>query len=123
MTVRITQAEHEVMKVLWAKPNVGAAEIATKLEGQQDWNIRTIKTLLSRLVEKGALSTTREGRRFLYTPTIAEQDYKTTEVGQLVDRLFEGRAAPLVAQLADSRGLTQADIAELQAILEEIKND
>lgn len=123
MSIKITPAEQTVMKVLWSKANIGAAEIAAALEGQQDWNIKTIKTLLSRLVEKGALTTQREGRRFLYRPNVEESDYKTREVGQLVDRLFEGRAAPLVAQLVDSRGLSDTDIQELEAIIAELKDE
>ncbi len=122
MTLQITPAELELMKVLWRTPGLGASEIAEQLENDRDWNIRTIKTLLSRLVEKGALKTAQEGRRFLYTPTVAEKVYQKKAAGQFVDRLFGGRAAPLVAQLADARGLTDEDISELEALLGRLKS-
>jgi predicted transcriptional regulator len=122
MSVQITPAELEIMKIIWARPGLGASEIAEALTDQQDWTIKTIKTLLTRLVEKGALATTSEGRRFLYTPKIARKTYQKTAASQLVDRLFNGRAAPLVAQLADARGLSEEDIAELEALLGRLKS-
>lgn len=121
MSMQITPAELEVMKVVWDKPAIGALEVAKVLEAKQDWNIRTIKTLLSRLVDKEALETTQDGRRYLYHPKIKEHDYQSKEVGQFIDRLFGGRAAPLIAQLADSRGLSEKDIKELEALLGKLK--
>ena len=117
MSLQITPAELEIMKVLWKQPGIGAAEIVDALEGEQDWSPRTVKTLLSRLVEKGALKTEADGRRYLYQPTVDEQAYQNKEAGRLVDKLFGGRAAPLVAQLADARGLSDEDIEELEALL------
>jgi len=121
MSLQITPAELDLMKVLWRKPGLGASEIAEALDNQRDWNIRTIKTLLSRLVEKGALSTTQDGRRFLYRPAVEKGAYQKKAAGQLVDRLFGGRAAPLIAQLADARGLSDEDIKELEALLRGLK--
>ncbi|MDJ0920302.1 MAG: BlaI/MecI/CopY family transcriptional regulator [Henriciella sp.] len=121
MTLQISTAELEIMKVIWRKPGIGASEVAEALEGQQDWNIRTIKTLLSRLVDKGALSIEQEGRRYLYSPLVDEKAYQKNAAGQLVDRLFGGRAAPLVAQLADARGLSDQDIEDLEALLGRLK--
>ena len=109
------------MKVLWRTPDLGASEIADALEDSRDWNIRTIKTLLSRLVEKGALETRQDGRRYLYRPLVEKGTYQKKAAGQLVDRLFGGRAAPLIAQLADARGLTEDDIEELEALLGRLK--
>ncbi len=121
MSLQITPAELEIMKVLWREPGLGASEIADALEGRQDWNIRTIKTLLSRLVDKGALETQQDGRRYLYRPAVEKGDYQTKAAGQLIDRLFGGRAAPLIAQLADARGLSEDDIEELEALLGRLK--
>ena len=121
MSLQISPAELEIMKVLWRKPSLGASEIADLLKDSQDWNIRTIKTLLARLVENGALSVEQDGRRYLYTPQVAKKDYQKKAAGQLVDRLFGGRAAPLVAQLADGRGLSEADIEELEELLGRLK--
>ncbi|MEO0465919.1 MAG: BlaI/MecI/CopY family transcriptional regulator [Pseudomonadota bacterium] len=118
----ITDAELEVMKVLWASPGQSAADVHGKLEPSQNWSRQTVKTLLSRLVEKGALSTTSAGRAFLYTPAIARDAYETRAASRFVDKVFSGRAAPLVAHLADGRGLSEDDIAELEALLERLKS-
>ncbi|MEP3891242.1 MAG: BlaI/MecI/CopY family transcriptional regulator [Hellea sp.] len=119
--IRISQSELDVMDVLWTQSPLGASEVAGKLAESKDWNIRTIKTLLSRLVEKGALSTETEGRRYLYAPLISKDSYAASATRRLSDRLFGGRAAPLVMHLAEDDGLTPGDIAELEALLAKLK--
>ena len=121
--MKISGAELEVMNVLWRQPGLGAVDVFEALEDHKDWNIRTVKTLLARLVEKGALATEQQGRRYLYSPLVAQRDYKARAARQFVDRVFSGRAAPLVAHLAESEGLTEQDIAELEALLGNLKND
>lgn len=121
MTVKISRAELELMHVLWRQDAQTAADVYASISDHKDWSSRTVKTLLSRLVEKGALTTVTEGRRFRYHTAITETDYKTSAAGQFVDRIFSGRTAPLVAHLADSRGLTKEDIADLEKLLEELK--
>jgi len=118
--IRISQSELDVMDVLWTQSPLGASEVAANLAERKDWNIRTIKTLLSRLVEKGALSTETEGRRYLYAPLISKDTAGATR--RLSDRLFGGRAAPLVMHLAKDDGLSAADIAELEALLKKLKS-
>ncbi|WP_084397596.1 BlaI/MecI/CopY family transcriptional regulator [Henriciella aquimarina] len=119
--MQITPAELEIMNVLWDKPGIGASEIADALKHDKSWNIRTIKTLVARLVEKGALGTEPDGRRYLYRPLVKRGDYQKKAAKQFVDRMFGGRAAPLVAHLADARGLSKDDIAELEKLLGELK--
>ncbi len=119
---RISQSELDVMDVLWTQSPLGASEVAEALEARKDWNIRTIKTLLARLVEKGALSTQTEGRRYLYSPLISKDSYAAGATRRLSERLFGGRAAPLVMHLAKDDGLTKDDIAELEALLAKLKD-
>lgn len=123
MSQKISQAEFSVMEVLWADSPQAASDIASALAGEKKWNIKTIKTLLSRLVEKNALSTTQDGRRYLYSPLISRDAYSRTATRSLSDRLFGGRATPLVAHLAEGKGLTDEDIADLEALLAELKNE
>ncbi|MEO1657186.1 MAG: BlaI/MecI/CopY family transcriptional regulator [Pseudomonadota bacterium] len=120
--MRITDAELSVMDVLWAEPGLGAAEVAARIEGKS-WSAKTVKTLLARLVEKGALRADPEGRRYLYTPMIARAEHQKSAVGRLADKLFGGRAAPLVAHLADARDLTDDDIHELEDLVRRLKDD
>ena len=121
MSKRISQAELDVLEVLWTESPLAASDVADRLAREKDWNIKTVKTLLSRLVDKQALSTRRDGRRFLYTPIVTRSAYASKAAKRLSERLFGGRAAPLVAHLAEGEGLSEQDIAELEALLQELK--
>ncbi len=118
---RITDAEHAVMEALWDRPRQTAAEVCETVCGPRGWSLATVKTLLSRLVQKGAAVAEPDGRRFLYTPAIARQDYVGGESRRLVERLFGGSAVSLVAHLAESEALTEADLAEIEALLKELR--
>ena len=117
---RISEAELAVMEALWARSPLSATDVADAVEAR-GWGLATVKTLLSRLVSKRAILAEPEGKRFLYSPAIARSDYVGTESRRLVDRLFGGRAAPLFAQLAEAEALSAQDIAEIEALLKELK--
>lgn len=121
MAERISEAEHAVMEVLWEEQPLTAAEVAERAGPARGWSVHTVKTLLSRLLAKGAISHEAEGRRFLYRPAIERDSYVGRESQKLVDRLFGGRVTPLIAQLAERRSLSPEDIAELEALLKELK--
>ena len=118
---RISDAEHAVMEALWEKSPLTAVEVCDSVCGARGWSMPTVKTLLSRLVAKGAVSTEPDGRRFLYSPLLARDDYVGGESRRLVDRLFGGRAAPLFAHLAESEALSDDDIAEIERLLREMR--
>lgn len=118
---QISEAEYAVMEALWARNPLTAAEVCESVCERRDWSLATVKTLLSRLVAKDAVVTEPDGRRFLYSPAIARADYVGGESRRLVDRLFGGRAASLVAHLAEQEALTEADISEIEALLKELK--
>lgn len=118
---RISEAEHAVMEVLWDRNPISAAEVCEAICARRDWSIPTVKTLLSRLVQKQVISTEPQGRKFLYRPLIERSDYVGGESRRLVDRLFGGRAAPLFAQLAESEALTDDDLVEIEALLREMR--
>jgi BlaI family transcriptional regulator, penicillinase repressor len=121
MADRISSAEHEVMEVLWRKSPLTAAEVAERVPADKGWSIRTVKTMLSRLLAKGILTHEEEGRSYLYRPAVRREDYVTQESGRLIGRLFGGRVTPLVAHLAERGELSQADIAEIEALLKDLK--
>lgn len=121
MADRISSAEHEVMEVLWRDSPLTAAEVAERVPAEKDWSIRTVKTMLSRLLAKGILAHEEEGRRYLYRPTVAREDYVARESRRLLDRLFDGRVTPLVAHLAERDDLSARDIAEIEALLKALK--
>ena len=121
MADRISSAEHEVMEVLWREAPLTAAEVAERVPADRSWSIRTVKTLLSRLLAKGVLSHEEEGRRYLYRPAVERDDYVAQESRRLLDRLFDGRVTPLVAHLAERDVLSERDIAEIEALLKALK--
>lgn len=122
MAERISEAELAVMEALWGSPvPLTALEVAERVDPSRAWSDRTVKTMLGRLLAKGALAHEEDGRRYLYRPTVARDAYVAGESRRLVDRLFGGRAAPLVAHLAEGDGLTPEDIAELEALLKGLR--
>lgn len=110
------------MEALWQRAPQTASEVCEQVCQDRGWSLATVKTLLSRLVTKQAVATEPDGKRFLYTPRIAREAYVGTESRRLVDRLFGGRAGPLFAHLAEAQALTEDDIAEIEALLRELKS-
>ncbi len=123
MDKRITDAELDVMEVLWgADEPLTAADIAERIDPTRDWTLATVKTMLSRLAAKTAISYRVEGRRFLYSPAIERESYVGLESRRFVDKLFGGRLSPLVARLAEEDALDDEDIAAIEALLKELKS-
>jgi predicted transcriptional regulator len=121
MSERISEAELAIMEVLWADAPLTANDVADRIDKDRDWSMATVKTLLGRLLAKGVLGHVEEGRRYLYRPLVERSAHVTHESTRLIERLFAGRAAPLVAHLAESGQLSAADIAELEALVRELK--
>ncbi len=118
--MRISAAESLVMEALWRASPMTADQITAEVAEGQDWTEATVKSLLNRLLTKGAIAAERDGRRYLYRPLTARGDYVHAESRGLVDRLFEGRLAPLVAHFSARETLSPEDIAELKRLIEEI---
>ena len=123
MDVRLTEAEYDVMEVLWAAPGpLTATDIDEALrKGNRDWSLATVKSLLSRLLAKQAVSPAKDGRRFLYSPEIARDPYVADESRRFVDRLFGGKLSPLFAQLAQGEALDDDDIDAIEVLLRELR--
>jgi len=123
MNMRISDAELEVIEVLWASnAPLTATEIAERISPERAWSLATVKTLLSRLSAKGAIRYSEEGRRYLYSAAVARDFYVGRESRRFVDQLFGGRLSPLVARLAEEDALDDEDIAAIEAILKELKS-
>lgn len=118
--MQISEAESIVMEVLWRTQPLAAEDVVAALATSQQWQEPTIKTLLNRLLKKRAIQAQRDGRRYLYAPVLRRQDWVMGESQGLLERLFGGRVAPLVAHFSDQGELSAKDIAELRKLLEEI---
>ena len=121
MSEKISEAELVVMEALWEQAPATANDVADRVTAERDWSLQTVKTLLSRLMAKEVIAADQDGRRFLYSPLIAREDYVGGESRRLVDRLFGGSAASLVAHLAETEALTEDDLAEIEALLKELR--
>ena len=116
----ISDAESHVMEVLWrAAAPLGAEQVVGALSETQRWQAATVKTLLNRLLKKGAIAAQKDGRRFLYHAVLRREAWLASESEGLLERLFGGRIAPLVAHFGSRRKLSPADIQELRKLIDE----
>jgi BlaI family penicillinase repressor len=116
--MKISAAESVVMEALWRRSPLTSEAIVAEVGGPQDWTEGTVKVLISRLLKKKAIGATADGRRYLYSPLVSRQVYVQSESQGLLDRLFDGRLAPLVTHFSESDKLSDQDIAELKALIE-----
>lgn len=113
----ISDAEAQVMEVLWRHHPATADEITQALQGSRDWQPTTVKTLLGRLVKKQAVAATADGRRYSYTPLLQREAWLSAHSLALVDRLFGGSLAPLVTHFGSQRRLKAADLQALKQLI------
>lgn len=118
--MNITNAESAIMEALWRAAPQTAEEIAASVGAEQGWSESTVKTLLNRLLGKGAIAAEKEGRRYLYGPAVTRAAYVNAESHSLLDRLFDGRLAPMVAHFSQEQSLSPEDIAELKRLVAEL---
>ena len=121
--MKISGAESLVMEALWRRSPLAAEEIFAEVGEAQGWAEATLKTLLNRLLNKGVVSAEKDGRRYLYRPLVARDDYVESESQGLLDRLFDGRLAPLVSHFSERQKLTPQDIADLKRLIAELDED
>lgn len=117
--IRITEAEWEILSIAWKKKPIAATEIEQAVAKQRNWSLGTVRTLLTRLVKKGALRTEKAGRRFLYWPVVSMEACIRQESRSFIDRVFGGAPSSIILDLVKETELTKEDIQELRRILEE----
>ncbi|HEX4712395.1 BlaI/MecI/CopY family transcriptional regulator [Phenylobacterium sp.] len=115
---RISAAESQVMDAVWRKGPLAADEIVAEVGAPQGWGEATVKTLINRLLKKKALASERSEGRARYRPLVTREDYVQGESQGLLDRLFGGELAPLVAHYAKHRNLSAGEVARLKRLIE-----
>ena len=115
----ISDAESQIMRALWERHPLSAEDILAALPAEDGWQLGTVKTLLNRMLNKGALKAERDGRRYLYEPLVAREDWEQGESLGLLDRVFGGRLSPLVAHFSAQRKLSREDAEALRRLLQE----
>ncbi len=121
--MHITTAESRVMEALWRRSPLTADELISEVVATQPWGEATVKTLINRLLKKKAIKSEREGGRHHYRPLVERSDYIQAESQGLLDRLFEGQLAPLVAHFAEHRKLKADEVKRLKRLIEELDDD
>jgi BlaI family transcriptional regulator, penicillinase repressor len=116
---RISEAEWDVMRVVWDKNPIMSSEVVDRLADARSWSPRTVKTLLGRLVRKGALAFSVQGKSYLYRPKVTRTECIRVAGKSFVDRLFGGAAAPMLAHFVEHSDLTPEEITKLKQMLKQ----
>lgn len=116
---KIAESEWRVMKILWEKSPITANEIVEQLADSTQWNPKTIKTLLNRLVTKGAIDFNRDGRTYLYYPVLSQSECARLERRSLLSKVYDGALKPMLAAFIQEEHLSQEEIQELKKILDQ----
>jgi predicted transcriptional regulator len=119
----ISKAEFEVLDALWQKAPASANDIIARLNQTKEWHEKTVKTLLNRLVKKHAISFEKQQRHYLYSPLLEREAYTLKESKSLIERMFSGKVAPLVAGFAKQNDLNKEDVAALKSLISDWEKD
>ncbi|HEX8524827.1 MAG TPA: BlaI/MecI/CopY family transcriptional regulator [Tepidisphaeraceae bacterium] len=114
----ISEAEWDVMTVIWASHPITATEVVDSLAGKKNWNPRTVKTLLNRLVKKGALAYTVDGKKYLYRPKVQQHQCVLHESRSFLSRVFAGDAAAMLLRFVDEVDLSPEEINQLKKAID-----
>ncbi len=114
---QISEAEFEVMKIVWQHAPISTNEITDRLVKTTSWSPKTIQTLIKRLVNKGALTYEKQSRVFVYTPLVGEAEYIGQESSSFLKRFYNGNIASMVSAFLDSDKLTEKEIDSLRSLL------
>ena len=116
---QISEAEYEVMRIVWKYTPINTNEVTDKLTKTTEWSPKTIHTLLKRLVNKGALTYEKEGRIFVYTPLVQEEEYINEQSTSFLNRFFSGNVTSMLSSFLDHDQLSTSEINELRSLLSE----
>ena len=117
---KISETEWEVMRVVWAKHPITAAEVIEQLSlADPSWHPKTARTLLARLVKKRALRYDPQGRTYVYEPLVTEAECVALASESFVSRVLGGSLKPLLAHFVEQQDLTEEDLADLRRLLHE----
>jgi len=118
---RLPDSELEIMMVIWeAGQQVSSTYIIEKLKGEKDWAHTTILNFLSRLVDRGFLETSKQGRFNYYNPLISEKDYLQKESKTFLEKMHKNSLKSLVAALYDGEAISKEDLEELSNFVDEV---
>ena len=122
--LQISEAEIEVMKVLWEAGDMSAKEIITEIEKTNNWKPKTIQTLITRLVAKGAVSAEKkDAKSYLYSAAVKREEYERYANKNFIKKLYNGSLNLMLASFIKDEKLSKEDIQEIKNILEGKQNE
>lgn len=116
---QISEAEFEIMKVIWDNSPINTKEIVDIVTKSSNWNMRTIHTLIARLEKKGAIKHKKDGRIYIFFPIVKKEDYINSESKSFLDKFYNGAVNKMVMNFIQNDMLSLEDIQELKNILNE----
>ncbi len=119
--MKLSNSEMLVLDVLWRESPLTVGQVIERVQQGSDWHANTIKTLLTRLMEKQAVDRHKDGRRFFYASAVSRVEIVSKETDGFLKQFFNGQMAPLIAHFADRNELSKTDIAEIEKILKDLK--
>ena len=117
----LSSAEWDTMEALWARGAMAARDVHAAVGPERDWTIQTVKTILSRLVAKGALEYEQVGNSYLYRPAVRREQLARAESEEFLGRVFRGEALPAIATFIESGKLDPSEIQRLRGLLDELE--
>lgn len=114
---QISEAEFEVMKIVWKYAPISTNEITEKLLQTTNWSPKTIQTLIKRLVTKGALTYEKQSRVFVYTPLVKEREYIGQESSSFLNRYYDGDITAMVSSYIENDKLSESELDTLRTLL------
>ncbi len=115
--IKISDAEWEIMKIVWENPDLTGTEIVDLIAPEKDWNFRTVKTLISRLVTKGVLNYNKKRNTYHYYPVISKKEVVKNESKSFIKKVFDGATTHMLAYLVKQSSLSKKDIDKLKKLL------
>lgn len=115
---QISEAEFEVMKIVWKDSPISTNEITERLVRTTSWSPKTIQTLIKRLVTKGALTYEKHSRMFVYTPLVSEDEYIDQESNSFLKRFYNGNISAMLSAYLEHDKLSETEISTLRSLLD-----
>ena len=113
----ISEAEFEVMKIVWKSAPINTNEITERLLKTTSWSAKTIQTLIKRLVTKGALTYEKQGRVFVYTPLVEENEYIRQQSNSFIKRFYDGDISAMLSAYLENNQLSETELNHLRSLL------
>jgi len=123
MKQRISDAESKIMTLIWKQNPITAAEVIMLLKDDNDWEDKTIKTLLNRLLKKGFINHEKVGRHYRYRPAVERETYLKQENTHFLERFYDGKLSPLIASFSRHNKLSEDDVAALHDLIEKMEQN